>query len=106
MSAGNVGGTRSSGIVSSASDMHWMSLICGMKGVGGVCEMCMCLARAVYEARRWKIGLGLGFTNLVRTEGVLDGCLCLGCGGMDGVAGEWLGGLDQCLEGWRCVICV
>ena len=40
-------------------------------------------------------GLGLGFTNPVGTEGVLDVCLCLGCGGMGGVVGEWVGGLDQ-----------
>ena len=39
MSAGHeyVGGTRGSGIVSSAADV----LGCGMTGVGGVCEMCM-----------------------------------------------------------------
>ena len=35
-------------------------------------------------------GLGLGFTNPVRTRGVLD--VCFGCGG---VGGEWVGGLDQ-----------
>ena len=39
VSEGHVGGTRGSGIVSSASDVLWM------RGVGGVCEMCMCLAR-------------------------------------------------------------
>ena len=39
ISAGQVGGTCGSGIVSSAADVLWMS------GVGGVCEMCMCLAR-------------------------------------------------------------
>ena len=48
-------------------------------------------------------GLGLGFTNPVGTGGVLDVCLCLGCGG---VGGEWLGGLDQGLEGWACVMYV
>ena len=26
-------------------------------------------------------------------------CLCLGCGGLGGVGGEWVGGLDQGLEG-------
>ena len=42
MSAGHVGGTRGSGIVSSAVDMLWMSVVHGMRGgVGGVCEMCM-----------------------------------------------------------------
>ena len=40
VSAGHeyVGGTRGSGIVSSTAD------VLGMGGVGGVCEMCMCLA--------------------------------------------------------------
>ena len=40
----HLGGTRGSGIVSSAADVLWMSVVCGMRGVGGVCEMCMCLA--------------------------------------------------------------
>ena len=31
--------------------------------------------------------LGLGFTNPVGTGGVLDVCLCFGCGGVGGVAG-------------------
>ena len=33
---------------------------------------------------------------------MLDVCLCFGCGG---VGGEWVGGLDQDLEGW-CYVCV
>ena len=45
VSAGHLGGTRGSGIVFSAADMLWMSVVRGMRGVGGVCEMCMCLAR-------------------------------------------------------------
>ena len=45
VSAGHVGGTRGSGIVSSAADVLWMSVVREMRGVGGVCEMCMCLAR-------------------------------------------------------------
>ena len=43
VSAGHVGGTRCSGIVSSAADVLWMSVVPGMRGVDGVCEMCMCL---------------------------------------------------------------
>ena len=43
--------------------------------------------------------MGLGFTNSVRTGGVLDVCLCLGCGGVGGVDGEWVGGLGQGLGG-------
>ena len=40
-----VGGTRGSDIMSSAADVLWMSGVCGMRGVGGLCEMCMCLVR-------------------------------------------------------------
>ena len=48
-------------------------------------------------------GLDSGFTDPVKTGGVLDVCLCLGCGGVGGVGdggGEWVGGLDHGLEGW------
>ena len=50
MSAGNeyVGGTRGSGIVSHAYDLLGISVVRGMRGV---CEMCMCLARAVCAVR-------------------------------------------------------
>ena len=46
VSAGHVSGTRGSGIVSSAADVLWMSVVRVMRGVGGVCEMCMCLAQS------------------------------------------------------------
>ena len=46
--------------------------------------MCMCLARGGVGGE-WIIGLGLGFTNPVGTRGVLDVCLCLGCGGVGDV---------------------
>ena len=47
VSAGHeyVGGTHGSGIVSVAADVLWMSVVRGMRGDGGVCEMCMWLAR-------------------------------------------------------------
>ena len=45
MSARYVGGIRGSGIVSSAADVLWMSVVHGMRGVGGVCEIGMCLAQ-------------------------------------------------------------
>ena len=44
VSAWHVGGTRGSCIVSSAADVLGMSVVRGMRGVGGVCEMCLCLA--------------------------------------------------------------
>ena len=34
---------------------------------------------------------------------MLDVCLCFGCGGVGGVVWEWVGDLDQGLEGWCCV---
>ena len=37
VSAGHVGGTRGSGVVSSAAHVLWM------RGVGGVCEVCLCV---------------------------------------------------------------
>ena len=45
VSAWHVGGTRGSGNVYSAAYVLWMSVVRGMRGVGGVCEMGMCLAR-------------------------------------------------------------
>ena len=47
MSAWHVGGIRNSGSVSSAADVLGISVVRVMRGVGGVCEMCMCLARGV-----------------------------------------------------------
>ena len=41
-----MGGTRGSGVLASAGDVLEMSV---MRGVGGVCDMCMYLARAGWE---------------------------------------------------------
>ena len=41
-----MGGTRGSGVLSSAGDVLEMSVV---RGVAGVCGMCMCLARAGWE---------------------------------------------------------
>ena len=49
--AGHVGGTRGSGNVSSTADVLWMSVVRGMRGVGGVCEMCMWLAHGAWVQR-------------------------------------------------------
>ena len=96
VSAWHVGGTRGSGIVSSVADVPWMSVVRGMRGFGGVCEMCMGLARGGVSGDGGELmrELGLGFTNHVGTGVVLD--QCLGCGG---VCGKWVGGLDQGLDG-------
>ena len=46
VSAGHAGGTRGSGIVYSAAHVLRISVVRRMRGVCGVCEMCMCLARS------------------------------------------------------------
>ena len=72
VSVGHVGGKRGSGILSSAADMLGMSVVRGMKGVGGVCEMCMCLARGGVGGE-WdeRIGFGLYQSRGNRGGGVL-----------------------------------
>ena len=80
-----------SGVLSSTGDVL-------VRGVGGVCDMC--LARGGVGGE-WMRELGLGLTNPVGTGGVLDMCLCFGCGG---VGGEWVGGLDKGRERWGGVM--
>ena len=43
--------------------------------------------------------LGLDFTSPVGTGGVLDVCLCFGCGGVGGVGGECVGPWTRVLRG-------
>ena len=45
VSVWHVCGTRGSGIVSSAFDVLGLSVVRGIRGVGGVCEMCIYLGR-------------------------------------------------------------
>ena len=93
-------GTRGSGVLSSTGDVL-------VRGVGGVCDMCMCLARGGVggEGGEWMRELGLGLTNPLGTGGVLDMCLCFGCGGVGGVGGEWGLGQGSGAVGW-CYVCV
>ena len=55
-------GTRGSGILSSTGDVLEMSVV---RNVGGVCDMCMCLARSGVggEVGEWMRELGLGFNQ-------------------------------------------
>ena len=95
MASACMSGTRGSGVLSSTGDVL-------VRGVGGVCDMCMCLARGGVggEGVEWMRELGLGFTNPRGTGGVLDMCLCFGVGG------EWVGGLDNGQERWGGVMSV
>ena len=51
------------------------NVVRGMRGVGGVCEMCMCLARDGVGGGEWMRALGLGFINPVGSGEVLGVCL-------------------------------
>ena len=61
-------GTRGSGVLSSTGDML-------VRGVGGVCDMWMCLARGSVGGE-WMRELGLGFTNPLGT-GECWTCVCV-----------------------------
>ena len=97
--------TRGSCVLSNAGDVLEMSVV---RGVGDVCDMCMCLARDGVEGvgDEWVTGLGLGCTNSGGTWRKWDMCLCFGCGGVGGVRGEWEGGLGQGLGRWGGVMSV
>ena len=64
--------------------------------------MCLAWGGVGREGGAWMRELGLGFTNPVGTVGVLDMCLCFGCGG---VGGEWVGGLVRVGSG-GVVLCL
>ena len=98
----HMGGTRGSGVLASAGNMLEISVV---RGVGGVYDMCMCLARGGVGGVGGDCvtGLGLGFTNSGGTWGKWDMCLCFGWGG---VGGEWVGDLGQGLGGWDGVMSV
>ena len=100
-----MGGIRGSCVLSSAGDVLEMSVV---RGVCGVCDMCMCLARGGV-GRVGVRGLGLGVTNPGGTGGKWDMCVFwlrrCGVGGVGGGSGwpacarVWEGGvvLSLCL---------
>ena len=55
-----------------------------VRGVGGMCYMCLARGGVGGERGDWLRELGLGFTKHVGTGGVLDVCLYFGCGGVGG----------------------
>ena len=87
-----IGGTRGSGVLSCAGNVFKMSVVIG---VGGVCDMCMCLARGGVGSVGERIGCGFYQSWMNRgKEGYVSGC-----GGVGAVEGEG-GGLVQGLRGW------
>ena len=93
-----MGGTRSSGVLSSACDVLEMGVV---KGVGGVTCVCVCLGAG------WEVEwvTGLGYISSGGTWGKWDMCLCFGCGCLGGIGGSgwsawakvWEGGVVLCL---------
>ena len=65
-----MGGTRGSGFVSTAEDVLEMNVVRRVRGVGGVCEVCMYLD---WDGVQWVRGFGLGFTNPEKWET----CVCV-----------------------------
>ena len=95
-------GTRGSGVLSSTGDVL-------VRGVGGVCDMCMCLARGGVggEEGEWMRELGVGLFPILWGQGECWTCVCvLVAGGVGGVGGEWVGGLDKGRERWGGVMSV
>ena len=92
-------GTRGSGVLSSTGDVL-------VRGVGGVCDMCMCLARGGVggQGGEWMRELGLGFTNSRGTGGVLD--MCFGCGGVGRGLGQGSGVVLCLCEVGVWILCV
>ena len=91
-------GTRGSGVLSSTGDVL-------VRGVGGVCDMCMCLSRGCVggEGGEWMRELDLGFTNPLGTGGVLDMCLCGWCRWRVGRGlGQGSGAVGWCYVCVRC----
>ena len=72
-----MGSTRGSSVFSSACGV----LESVVRGIGGVCHMCMCLAWGGVGDVGGR-GLGLDFTNPGGTWGKWDMCLCFGCRGV------------------------
>ena len=50
--------------------------------------------------------IGFGHYQSGEDRGVLDMCLCFGCGCVGGVGGKWVGGLDQGRDRWGGVMSV
>ena len=69
-----MGGTRGSDVLPSAGDVLEMSVV---RGVGGLCDMCMCLARGGVGGvgGKWTTGLGVVLANSGRTWGKWDMCV-------------------------------
>ena len=67
-----------------------------MRGVGGVCELGICLAQAGWDRCMWGFGLGI---PIMWEQGECGACICVWI-----VSVEVGGGLSQCLVRWCDVV--
>ena len=73
-----------------------------VRGVGGVCDKCICLGSGGGVRTEWLRGLGLGFTNPEGTgESGIYVCVLVAVVWV--VLGECVGGLGQGMGGWGFV---
>ena len=107
-----MGGTCGSGVLASACDVLEISVV---RGVGGVYDMCMCLARGWVGGDRIGFGLYQFWRNMGKVGYVSVFRWCGWCHSLSlhinierygGVGGEWVGGLGQGLGGWGGVMSV
>ena len=58
-------GTPGSGIVFRVAHVLWMSVVRGMRGIGGVCEMVVCLALGNVGGKGVVFGIYQSFGNII-----------------------------------------
>ena len=103
-------GTRGSGVLASAGDVLEISVV---RCVGGVCAMCMCLARGGVGGVRVSRPQDWVWALPIQEEHVESGVCCVLVAVVwGGVGREWVGSLGQgrvlriCLGGWGGVMSV
>ena len=84
-----MGGTRGSGVLSSACDVLEISVV---RGVGGVCDMCV--FGSGRDSRCWGERIGFGLYQSRRNRGKV------GYVSVFWLRWFWVGGLGQGLRGW------
>ena len=79
-----MGGTCGSGVLASAGDVLEMSVV---RGVCGVCDMCMCLDRGRGGTCWGRVGDRIGFGLYQFWRNMRKVGYVFGCGGVGGVGG-------------------
>ena len=67
-----MGGTPGSGIVSSAADVLWMSVVRGIRGVGGVCISTELVPLCTLDIGLSSCTLDIGLSSYLYVHWILD----------------------------------